>query len=144
MDDERPAGAWHAEWEPLRTALRLTGGAAHTAAELAEGLSVHADRMRANLGLTQGLVVSERLAAALSPDLGRAPAKALVFAACARAASESRPLADVLATAPELTGRHDGEALHALCDPEQYTGAARLLVDRVLARLRTTRPRDRG
>ncbi|MFF9767781.1 3-carboxy-cis,cis-muconate cycloisomerase [Streptomyces sp. NPDC014636] len=143
-DDERPAGAWHAEWEPLRAALRLAGGAAHTAAELAEGLRVHADRMHANLGLTRGLVVSERLAAALSPTLGRAAAKAVVSAASARAATEGRHLADVLAGTPELAGRHDAEALHALCAPEHYTGAAGPLVDRVLARHRQSRQDGRG
>ncbi len=36
-EDERPAGAWHAEWEPLRELLRLVGGAARDAVELAEG-----------------------------------------------------------------------------------------------------------
>ncbi|WP_433135686.1 3-carboxy-cis,cis-muconate cycloisomerase [Actinomadura nitritigenes] len=46
---ERPAGEWHAEWQPLRECLRLTGGAAETAAELVCGLEVSADRMRANL-----------------------------------------------------------------------------------------------
>ncbi|MCW2901867.1 MAG: 3-carboxy-cis,cis-muconate cycloisomerase [Streptosporangiaceae bacterium] len=46
---ERPAGEWHAEWQPLRECLRLTGGAAETAAELAEGLEVFPDRMRAHL-----------------------------------------------------------------------------------------------
>ncbi|ACY98019.1 lyase family protein [Thermomonospora curvata] len=43
---ERPAGEWHAEWQPLRECLRLTGGAAETAAELAAGLQVFPDRMR--------------------------------------------------------------------------------------------------
>ncbi|SEF62075.1 3-carboxy-cis,cis-muconate cycloisomerase [Thermomonospora echinospora] len=46
---ERPAGEWHAEWQPLRECLRVTGGAAETAAELAEGLRVFPERMRANL-----------------------------------------------------------------------------------------------
>ncbi|MFI9803988.1 3-carboxy-cis,cis-muconate cycloisomerase [Streptomyces sp. NPDC052301] len=142
-DDERPAGAWHAEWEPLRSALALAGGAAHTAAELAEGLTVDAGRMSANLGLTGGLVVSERLAAVLSPGLGRAGAKSVVSAACARAATEGRHLADVLAEAPELAGRHDADALHALCAPEHYTGAAGLFVDRLLARHRNARPGGR-
>lgn len=53
-EDERSAGVWHAEWQPLRECLRLTGGAAHTAVELARGLTVHAERMRANLGATGG------------------------------------------------------------------------------------------
>ncbi|WP_030198175.1 lyase family protein [Streptomyces sp. NRRL S-87] len=138
VDDERPAGAWHAEWQPLRECLRLVGGAARTAAELAEGLVVHEDRMAANLRLTRGLVVSERLAAVLAADLGRAEAKAVVGGASALAAADGRHLADVLAELlagrPDPGGRFDAAALHALCGPERYTGAAGLFVDRVVAR----------
>jgi 3-carboxy-cis,cis-muconate cycloisomerase len=46
---ERPAGEWHAEWQPLRECLRLTGGAAETTAELLDGIEVRPDRMRAHL-----------------------------------------------------------------------------------------------
>ncbi|MFG3505040.1 3-carboxy-cis,cis-muconate cycloisomerase [Streptomyces sp. NPDC047821] len=112
--DERPPGAWHAEWEPLRDLLRLTGGAAHHAARLVRGLRVHPDRMRANLDLTGGLIVSERLRAHF-------PREHL-----ARAAEEVRtsgtPLAGVLGVPPGLT------------DPARYTGAAARLTDRALER----------
>lgn len=159
-DDERPAGAWHAEWAPLRDCLRLAGGAAHTAAELTEGLTVHAERMRANLDLTGGLVVSERLAALLSVELGRAEAKALLGRASAEAATTGRHLADVLADAlaqapaeapaqalpealleapaqaPAPAGRRSADDLRKLSDPGHYTGAAGQLVDRVLGRFR--------
>ncbi|WP_230421306.1 3-carboxy-cis,cis-muconate cycloisomerase [Actinomadura soli] len=46
---ERPAGEWHAEWQPLRECLRLTGGAAETAADLVDGLEVSTELMRADL-----------------------------------------------------------------------------------------------
>src|SRR5690606_1162242 len=65
-EDERPAGAWHAEWHTLREALRLTGGAAHEAASLVADLRIHPERMRAHLDLTGGLIVSERVSAALA------------------------------------------------------------------------------
>ncbi|MCK2216918.1 3-carboxy-cis,cis-muconate cycloisomerase [Actinomadura sp. ATCC 31491] len=51
-EDERPPGAWHAEWQPLRECLRVVAGAARDAAELVEGLRVHPERMRANLTLS--------------------------------------------------------------------------------------------
>ncbi|MFJ7017132.1 3-carboxy-cis,cis-muconate cycloisomerase [Streptomyces sp. NPDC101117] len=117
-EDERPAGAWHAEWEPLRDLLRLVGGAARDAAELAEGLRVRPDVMRAHLDLTGGAVVSERLSAELAAELGRARAKELL----ARLAAEGRPLAE----APELAG--------ADLDPTHYTGSAGALTDRALER----------
>ncbi|MDX2804340.1 lyase family protein, partial [Streptomyces scabiei] len=133
-EDERPAGAWHAEWQPLREALRLTGGAAHTAVELAEGLIVHPGRMRANLELTGGAIVSERLNVALAPVLGKVRAKKLLTAAAAEAAATGRPLRSVLAADPELSARFSPDRIAGLLDPARYTGAAEALVDRALRR----------
>lgn len=48
-ENERAAGAWHAEWETLSDLLRLAGSAAAWARELLDGLEVDAERMRANL-----------------------------------------------------------------------------------------------
>ncbi|EGX56400.1 3-carboxy-cis,cis-muconate cycloisomerase [Streptomyces zinciresistens K42] len=117
-EDERPAGAWHAEWEPLRDLLRLVGGAARDAVELTEGLRVLPGAMRENLGLTRGAIVSERLSAELAPRLGRARARELLT----RLASEERPLGE----APELAD--------ADLDPAHYTGSAGALTDRALER----------
>ncbi|PNG19824.1 3-carboxy-cis,cis-muconate cycloisomerase [Streptomyces cahuitamycinicus] len=117
-EDERPAGAWHAEWEPLRDLLRLVGGAARDAAELAEGLRVRPGIMREHLDLTNGFIVSERLSAELAPVLGRTRARELLT----RLAAEGRPLAE----APELAD--------ADLDPTHYTGSAGALTDRALER----------
>ncbi|GGX44422.1 3-carboxy-cis,cis-muconate cycloisomerase [Streptomyces fructofermentans] len=129
-EDERPAGAWHAEWEPLRDLLRLVGGAARDAVPLTEGLRVHPQAMRDHLGLTHGLIVSERLSAELAPVLGRAGARHLLTEAARRATSEDVPLAEILAGEPELKGVD----LTDLTDPAQYTGSAGALTDRALER----------
>ncbi|MEV7869862.1 3-carboxy-cis,cis-muconate cycloisomerase [Streptomyces sp. NPDC088124] len=133
-EDERPAGAWHAEWEPLRELLRLTGGAARDAAELAEGLRVHAGTMRENLYLTHGLIVSERLSAELAPLVGRSRAKELLTDAARRTRTEGIPLAEVLAAVladePALGGLDPA----VLTDPTRCTGGAGALTDRALER----------
>lgn len=132
-DDERPAGAWHAEWQPLRECLRLAGGAAQAAAELVEGLRVEPGRMRANLDLTGGQIVAERVAAALTPLLGKAAAKRVTGRAALAAATGERTFAAELAAAAELAGRLPAGFLDALVDPLGYPGAAGTLVDRALA-----------
>ncbi|WP_157520474.1 lyase family protein [Herbidospora daliensis] len=91
-EDERPAGAWHAEWEPLRTLLRLAGGAAHHTATLAGGLRVHPARMRENLSLTGGLIVAERVMGELSRQIGRKAARDLLETASRDAARLRMPL----------------------------------------------------
>ncbi|MHB9857815.1 3-carboxy-cis,cis-muconate cycloisomerase [Streptomyces sp. YIM S03343] len=132
-EDERPAGAWHAEWEPLRDLLRLVGGAAHDMAELAEGLRVDTAAMREHLDLTHGLIVSERLSAELAPLLGRARAKELLTELARRSHAENRDLAGLLAEVPEL--RDTGLDLDALTDSARYTGSAGALTDLALERL---------
>ncbi|MFJ8981750.1 3-carboxy-cis,cis-muconate cycloisomerase [Streptomyces sp. NPDC102282] len=129
-EDERPAGAWHAEWEPLRDLLRLAGGAARDAAELTEGLRVFPAVMRSHLGLTGGLIVSERLAAVAAGRVGRARAKEILSEAAALARDEGRPLAGILAGEPAF----DGLDLAELTDPARYTGCAGPLTDRALER----------
>ncbi|MFI9628521.1 3-carboxy-cis,cis-muconate cycloisomerase [Streptomyces sp. NPDC052042] len=132
--DERPAGAWHAEWEPLRELLGLVGGAAHEAAELAGGLRVVPYAMRENLQLTDGLIVSERLAAVFAARIGRERAREVLVNAAVRARAETTDLADVLTDVldeePELAGLDLGE----LTEPARYTGYAGPLTDRALDR----------
>ncbi|WP_432042144.1 3-carboxy-cis,cis-muconate cycloisomerase [Streptomyces cadmiisoli] len=128
--DERPAGAWHAEWEPLRDLLRLTGGAARDAVELTEGLRVRPDLMREHLGFTHGSIVSERLSAELTPLLGRARADELLSRLAGRARAEHRPLSELLAEEPALKELDLAE----LTDPSRYTGSAGALTDRALER----------
>lgn len=131
-EDERSAGAWHAEWQPLRECLRLTGGAAHTAAELLEGLVIHPQRMRRNLDITGGQMLSERLAAAMTPILGRSEARDAVTDASQRADRTGRPLHEALADDPSIQEAVPAKQLVLLCEPTDYTGAAGSLVDAVL------------
>lgn len=135
-EDERSAGAWHAEWQLLRECLRLAGGAAHLAAELTEGLEVRPERMCANLELTAGQLVSERIAAVLAPLLGRTTAQELLNQAAATAARDGRTLGEVLGGLPEVRAELTEAALAELLDPTRYTGVAAALA------VRATRPSD--
>jgi 3-carboxy-cis,cis-muconate cycloisomerase len=128
-EDERSAGGWHAEWLLLRECLRLTGGAAETAVTLCQGLVVRPERMAANLTITRGRITSERLAARLSPALGRGLIKDVLVRASAEAEATARSLFAVLAEAPELRDRYSAEELARIGDPVEYLGAAGHLVD---------------
>lgn len=141
-EDERPAGAWHAEWQNLRQALRLVGTAAELAAELAEGLEARPGKMAANLAITGGLIVSERLVGALEPLLGRAAARTALTAA-SKAAADGGALSETLIEQPEIRALIDADRLSSdeladLLDPARYLGAAPDLVDRALRRAART------
>ncbi|GAA3755963.1 3-carboxy-cis,cis-muconate cycloisomerase [Spinactinospora alkalitolerans] len=131
QEHQRAAGSWHAEWLPLTELLRATGSAVAWLGASVERLRVDAARMRANLDLTGGLLLAERVTTALAPELGRMRAHELVKAACAQAVDSGGDLADVLAR--HLEGRRSPEEVAGLLDPAGYLGSAGAFVDRALA-----------
>ncbi|MFB6817064.1 3-carboxy-cis,cis-muconate cycloisomerase [Streptomyces sp. NPDC056347] len=133
-EDERAAGAWHAEWEPLRELLRLVGGAAWHAAALLGGLRVAPYAMRENLQLTGGQIVAERLAAVFSERIGRRRAEEVLVNAADRARAETTDLSDILADVLDEEPGLAGLDLRDLTDPARYTGCAGPLTDRALDR----------
>ncbi len=118
--DQRPDGAWHAEWPVLRELLRVALGAAAVAADLVGGLQVEAERMRANLDASGPLIVSERLSLVLGPLIGSAQVQQYVDRALA-----GEELAVLLTADSALTGVD----IPTLLDPAQYIGAANALIE---------------
>ena len=132
QEHERAAGAWHSEWLPLRDLLVTVGSAAAWLRDSLERLTVDEGRMRANLSITHGLLLSERVTAALAPHVGRLVAHDLITEACAEAAAESRPLAEVLAARPAITAWLSPLEINVLLDPSDYLGSTQLFIDRAL------------
>jgi len=91
------------------------------------------DRMRANLGITHGLIVAEAVMMGLAPHLGRGEAHHVVKHACDVALTEKIPLTDALERDPAVSSRLDRAAIEKMTDPASYLGSAGAFVDRVLA-----------
>jgi 3-carboxy-cis,cis-muconate cycloisomerase len=132
QEHERAAGAWQSEWETLSELLRLTGSAAASLRESLESLEPDPERMRANLELTGGLLMSESVATALAERLGRPAANELMEGASRRAAGEQRPLRDILLETPEVVDALGEQGLDEALRPEGYLGVADRLIDRAL------------
>ena len=133
QEHERGAGAWQAEWETLLELLRLTGSAAAIAKELLSGLEVEPEKMRSDMDITGGLVMSESVAAALADRLGRSDAQDLVEASARRSVDEARGFRDVLLESPEVTESLGADGLDRALDPARYLGVTSELIDRALA-----------
>jgi 3-carboxy-cis,cis-muconate cycloisomerase len=71
QEHERGLGGWHAEAPLLSAIVQTTGAAVAAAADVSENLTVDRDRMRANIGATNGVVFAERAMVLLAPVLGR-------------------------------------------------------------------------
>lgn len=133
QEHERAAGAWHAEWETMTEALRLTAAALSHVRLITAGLAVDAERMRGNLDLTHGLLMAESVMMALAPVLGRGEAHARVEAACREAVAKNVSLRTVLQRDQALVAQFGQEGFERLFEPESYLGVASEFVDRAIA-----------
>jgi 3-carboxy-cis,cis-muconate cycloisomerase len=135
QDHERSAGPWHAEWPTLPTLMLVTSGALAAIADMAEGLEIDAERMRANLDTTRGLVMAEAVSMALAEKIGKSDAHAIVEAASREALASKQHLRGVLAADVRVTAHLGAEKLSKLFVPETYQGSSQAVIDRLLASL---------
>ncbi len=71
QEHERSAGAWYAEWAEVTSVVEAAGLALASMVEVAEGLTVDPERMRANIESTHGLIFAERAMMILATQVGR-------------------------------------------------------------------------
>jgi len=133
QEHERGTGAWQTEWDTLLELLRLTASSAAIARELLAGLEVDAAKMRADMDLTGGLVMSESVAAALASSMGRSAAQELVEKAARTAVESGREFRDVLLDQAEVADGLGAGKLDQALDPAGYLGVTAELIDRALA-----------
>jgi 3-carboxy-cis,cis-muconate cycloisomerase len=132
-DFERATGPWHAEWIAVPEAFVLTAGVLHQANFMLAGLQVQPERMRRNLDMTGGLIVSEAVMMGLAPALGRNTAHDVVYDACRAANEQGLSLLEALRQSDEIAGKLPDAELERLCDPVNYLGQSREMLDRFLA-----------
>ncbi|WP_295501681.1 adenylosuccinate lyase family protein [Limnohabitans sp. Rim8] len=132
-DHERSTGPWEIEWVSVPEIFCLMSGALKQTKFVLQGLEVDADRMRANMDMTNGLVMSEAVMMGLGTYLGREYAHDLVYDLCRQALKENRPLIDILEAHPEINCHVNRAQLEHMCNPVHHVGQAGVMVDRVLA-----------
>jgi 3-carboxy-cis,cis-muconate cycloisomerase len=133
-DHERGSGPWEIEWVVLPDMFMLSAAVLGHARELVEGLQVNATKMRENLDITNGLIMSEAVTMGLGKTMGRDTAHHLVSKLGKEAMTVNRPLIELLAADKEIAKHADRKQLEALMDPANYLGVAGAMVDRVLAK----------
>jgi 3-carboxy-cis,cis-muconate cycloisomerase len=137
-DHERSTGPWEIEWIALPEIFLLAGGALAQARRILDGLHVDPKRMRENLDITKGLIVSEAVMMGLAPHMGRQRAHDVVYDICRKVAETGTPLVDLLIQNAEISQHLDRAALEKLVDPANYLGLSGEMVDRVVHMQKST------
>jgi len=124
QEHERAVGGWQAEWPVVASVIQATGLAISSMAEVAEGLSVDAKKMRSNIEATNGVIFAERAATMLRAKLGREQAHKILEDATRKSLKQGQHLARVLGGMPEVAQHLDAAELRRLAVPEEYLGSA--------------------
>jgi 3-carboxy-cis,cis-muconate cycloisomerase len=131
-DHERATGPWEIEWIALPEIFMLSAGALAQTRFVLEGLQVNEKKMRANLDITNGLIMSEAVMMGLGAAMGRNRAHDVVYDICREVVKTGRPLVDLLAADKEISKHASRKQLEKMVDPANYLGVAGEMVDRVL------------
>ncbi|HEY5378144.1 MAG TPA: 3-carboxy-cis,cis-muconate cycloisomerase [Pseudolabrys sp.] len=132
-DHERATGPWEIEWIVLPEIFMLSAGALSQTRFVLEGLQVNEKKMRENLDITNGLIMSEAVMMGLGPSMGRNKAHDVVYDVCREVIKTGRPLLDLLEEDKEIRQHASRKELEKMADPANYLGVAGEMVDRVLA-----------
>ncbi|MDP7390319.1 MAG: adenylosuccinate lyase family protein [Alphaproteobacteria bacterium] len=89
---------------------------------LAEGLVLKPERMRANLDLTDGLIMAEPMMLALGEYVGRQEAHDIVYDAAQEAVVGDKTFIELLSADKRVTGHLSTRQIEKLLDPTAYTG----------------------
>jgi 3-carboxy-cis,cis-muconate cycloisomerase len=100
------------------------------------GLELDPDRMRSNLMLTGGLIMSEAVMLALGATIGRQVAHEVVRDAALTARFTGRDFADVLAEDPRVHTHLDEAQIVKLVDPHAHTGLSDQIAEEAAGRAR--------
>jgi 3-carboxy-cis,cis-muconate cycloisomerase len=135
QEHERALGGWQAQWQAFPALLLATSGALSAIADIAQGLEVDAERMRSNLEVTQGLIMGEAVANALSAKLSREASDIIVAEASRKALAEKRHLSTVLAEDPRVTAHMTPGELARVFELMSYQGVAQTFIERIVGSL---------
>ena len=99
-----------------------------------EGLEIDRERMRRNVSLTQGRVMSESIMMQLvKKGMGRQEAHELIRNISLKSESENQPFLEALLENQKVTSRMTKEEVEEALQPHNYLGTAIEQVDKILA-----------
>jgi adenylosuccinate lyase len=136
IEHERDGSAWRGEWKAIPESCLMTGGLLAMMKYVLSGLSVDVPRMRSNLDLLGGFLLSERVMFALSEKVGKQTAHELVYEASMHGIEHGIRFEQALLRNARVAAALPAVELRRLLDPTTYVGLAPQIVDNVLAQTR--------
>jgi adenylosuccinate lyase len=138
VEHERDGSAWRGEWKALPESCLMAGGLLAAMKYILSGLHVDAARMRRNLDMLGGFLLSERVMFVLSEEVGKQTAHDLVYEASMHGIEHGVAFEQALMQDKRVAAALKPEELRKALDPTTYVGHAPQIVDQVLAQTRAS------
>jgi len=130
-EHERDWRTWGAEMKIIEESFVMTGAAMQILKDELRRLKVNKERMKENLKILKGLMMSERVMMRLAQSVGRQTAHAIIHEDAMKSFELNKEFGNVLKTDPKVTVVLSDEEIDSLLDPSTYVGLAAKYVDRV-------------
>ena len=138
IEHERDGSSWRAEWKALPESCLMAGGLLAMMKYVLTGLTVDAPRMRSNLDMLGGFLLSERVMFVLSEKVGKQTAHDLVYEASMHGIEHGVSFEQALLQDKRVAAALTPEELRKALDPTTYVGLAPQIVDGVLEQTRAS------
>ena len=122
VEHERDAMAWRIEWKALPEACLMTGAILEKMKYILAGLEVNPGKMRHNLDVLGGFLLSERVMFALAEPLGKQTAHEAVYDASMRGIAEGISFEQALMESPKVAARHRDPGAEGAARPHHLCG----------------------
>ena len=133
VEHERDAMSWRAEWIALPEICIYLSAQLQNAIAILRGMTVNEARMRRNLDMQGGLLLSEYVMFELGKKMGKQTAHHLVYECAMHAWEQQRDFKETLRAHPQMDNSISDDELNRWLDPVNYLGSAPRKVDEVLA-----------
>ena len=133
VEHERDAMSWRAEWIALPEICIYLSAQLQNAIAILRGMSVNEARMRRNLDMQGGLLLSEKVMFELGKKMGKQTAHHVVYECAMHAWEQQRDFKETLRAHPQMDNSISDDELNRWLDPVNYLGSAPRKVDEVIA-----------
>ena len=124
QENERDASRWKNEWILVPETFVFLSGVLNHLEILMKGLTVQKERMRQNMGLLRGMLLSEPVMFLLEKHFPLPEAHQKVYQASVRATENQTQLVDELLADVGVAEKFRRSEIEAQLDPSAYLGSA--------------------
>jgi adenylosuccinate lyase len=141
-EHERDGALWKIEWYCVSQNIISAGTAVAKSKKLLKNLVVFDKKMRENLDILKGLMLSEPLMLALGDKIGKQTAHEIVYEISMKTFEENREFKDMLMENGLIKEKFTEEEIASYLDPEGYTGKCGYFVDNVTSKIKELRKKE--